>query len=77
MRGAVSQAPGKQAAPEPGAPNPAGGFTPPGGAKGASPKAGSDGVYDGITKEMYDALPSGAHWRKPGDPPGTYRQKLD
>jgi hypothetical protein len=28
-----------------------------------------------LSKSQFDALPSGAHYRKPGDPPGSYRVK--
>jgi hypothetical protein len=64
---------------EPGSPLPTTGTTAGGAAAPASqsgiPKPGADGVYDGITAEQYDALPKGAQWRKPGDPPGKYRIK--
>ena len=39
----------------------------------AAPKP--DGASEVSDKAAYDALPSGAKFRKPGDPPGSYRTK--
>jgi hypothetical protein len=43
----------------------------------ASPAAASTsgGVQVISDKAAYDALPAGTHYRKPGDPPGSYRTK--
>lgn len=59
--------------------NPAGtnapaGASPAAAASSAAPKPEA-GVYKDVTAAQYDALPSGAHWTKPGDPPGKVRIK--
>lgn len=42
--------------------------------KGAAPKQEGD-IYRDVTAAQYDVLPKGAHWTKPGDPPGKVRIK--
>lgn len=41
-----------------------------------SPRATASGAVKAVSsKSQYDALPSGARYSKPGDPPGSYRTK--